>query len=273
MNQPRTTNMVEAQTIHQDEELLIRWLPGTSTRLILAFSGVKHGLGGMPMDEFIGTASGGSSNHVLFISDMKRSWYSRKGLVALTTKTVEDFCQGHDIEHIDAIGNSMGGYGAIRFSSELPIRRVAAFAPQVSMDLSVINEKRWQGYRQFFGEELLPSLAEPILKSDAQIFVTFGGGVKTELAQAALLPDAPHLHVKLLPYCHHNVVKDLKAAGMVTPLVNAKLAGDSQRVSEIYDAFNAYNRQATQVISRGVNRVKLRLRRASRGRLFASSRG
>jgi len=230
---------IEVQTLVSDEELMIRWMPGSTSSLVLAFSGVRHGLGGLPMDEFAGTASDGSTAHVLFISDMLRSWYSRPGLVARIAAAARSFCAQQDIDRISIIGNSMGGYGAILFSQLLPVSAVAAFGPQVSMHPEVIREPRWRKFRPAFGPELLRSLEEPILASKAKIFVVFGGGDLLDRAQAALSPQSHNLFVHVVPRCDHNVVKNLKDQNLSKPLAQAMLQGNDEEVIRILKGFDA----------------------------------
>lgn len=241
--------------LYEDDELMIRWLPGTTDRLVLVFTGVKHRMGGMPMDEFIGTSSDGARNHVCFISDMMRSWYSRAGLTDKITAQIRAFCETRGINDMVAVGNSMGGYGAVRFASELPIRTVAAFSPQVSMDPAVIREDRWAEYRRFFGSELLPSLEGPIRKSRAQIYMVFGQDHPGDMAHAGLLPDVPNLHVTRIGGCDHTLVNELKKRNYASPAVKAMLDGNTAEVERLFAAFQSE-------VSTWKNRLLCRLRHA-----------
>lgn len=208
-----------------DDELSVRWIPGNSPRLLLVFTGVQHGHGDVPLNEFARTASNGARNHVLFISDRKRSWFSRRGLGLRITTIVTDFMAQHGIERLDAVGNSMGGYGAILFSQALPIRRVAAFAPQISMDPAVIGETRWDWFRDQFGPELKPSVAEAVVNSQAEIHVIYGAACPRDSRQIALLPPAPNLHLHPIRDWWHDVAQGLKEMGLMEDLFKAIFDG------------------------------------------------
>ncbi len=210
--------MTTPTVLSQDDELLIKWLPGTSRHLVLAFTGIRHQLGGLPMDEFIGTASDNASNHVLFISDLKRSWYSSARLMDKIVEAVTGFIAKHNIANTVAIGNSMGGYGAILFAELLPVSKVVAFVPQVSMHPDVLLETRWIKHRPYFGAELPPSLAPVIARSKAYFFLFFGVNSEADAAHAALLSKQPRLSLFMLQNCGHDVGAFLKNAGLLTPV-------------------------------------------------------
>ncbi len=123
---------IDIKSLVDDDELRLRWMPGNSTSLVVVFSGVQHNVGGLPLDEFVGTASEGARNHVLFVSDVKCSWFSRPQLNTRILDAINTFIDTHQIQDVVAIGNSMGGYGAILFSDRLPFRIVAAFSPHAA---------------------------------------------------------------------------------------------------------------------------------------------
>jgi len=219
--------------LKSDDRLMIRWLPGNSARLILAFTGVQHRMGGLPMDEFIGAASADTRNHVLFISDMKRSWYSSKALVRRIVRAVKAFITTHDIRETFAIGNSMGGYGAIRFASLLPITKVVAFSPQISLHPATILEIRWAEFRASFGPDLLRSLRAPIQRSNARFFLFFGGESQPDRDQARLLPEIDRLTVRFLRGCDHDAAAHLKKALMLAPLLAEIFGHDPVRLAKV----------------------------------------
>ena len=215
--------MKHAEIAFQDESLLVKWLPGTSRHLVLAFTGIQHGLGGLPQDEFIGSASDNTRNHVLFISDLKRTWYSSLHLVDKVVETVKSFIAKHNIAKTTAIGNSMGGYGAILFAAHLPVQKVIAFAPQISMHPDVLLETRWIECRAHFGPVLPVSVCPSIEGSSTRFFLFFGAESQADAAQAALLPTVANLSVLTLHKCGHDVAAFLKKAGLLRPVLTSIL--------------------------------------------------
>lgn len=252
---------IDIVTAVDDDELMMREMPGSGHRLVLAFGGIRQGIAGIPRDEFIATASDKGSNHVLFITDQKCSWFSRAGLTDRIVEHVSQYAQKHQITEIVAIGNSMGGYGAILFSALLPVKRVAAFVPQISMHSEVLDEPRWQEFRPDFGPELARSLEESFRKSTAEIHVVYGAEDRLDQAHAALIPSLPNLHVRMMRHCDHSdAVVRLKDTGYLAKLVNAVLSGTANEVSDLFDAYDRGHRRPTwrqrrRMIRRMIDRV------------------
>lgn len=216
-----------------DRDLDLRYCPGTRGTMVLAFTGVDHAMPGLPMQEFGGTAAEGGANHVLFVADMRRTWFSAEGLVQRIVDAVTELARDKGIDRLLAIGNSMGAYGAILFAQYLPLRAVAAFSPQVSMDLSLVREKRWRDFRPNFGPALAPSLNPAIAATEAPVSAFFGADCKSDLRHRDLLAPRKNLHVFTLPGCHHNTAKHLKETGRLAPVARAALAGRARRVREV----------------------------------------
>lgn len=227
-----TTNVIT-----EDEDLRISHLPGASDRMIVSFTGIQFGMGGVPVEEFLGSARGDAGHHVVFVSDLRRSWFSRAGLVRRIVDTVRTLMVRNGIKDVSTLGSSMGGYGAILFSSVLGARSVAAFAPQISMHSDVIAEKRWSEFRASFGPDLRPSLAGIVSASKAPVFVTFGRRDQEDRQRARLLQPAPNLHLRMVAGAGHVVSKSLKDAGLLRGVVEAKIGGDVGRVSALLDQF------------------------------------
>lgn len=216
----------QIETLVQDDDLHIRRIAGSGTGLVLVFTGVKHGLGGVPLDEFVGTAQGGAGNHVLFISDAKRSWYSRAGLVDRILGLVKDYCARHGVSRIQTLGNSMGGYGALLFCRFLPVDLACAISPQISMHPDCINERRWSQHRADFGPDLPPSAVEGFDTLTTRAVVLFGHAESRDRAQMRLIPPLPNLTQRGLRGCGHDVARRLKEAGLYAQVFPMILAND-----------------------------------------------
>jgi len=216
-----------------DEELVIRWLPGNGDQLVLAFTGVEHGFGGLPMDEFLGSASNHARNHVLFISDMQKSWYSKKGISVRIRNFVLQFIAEKQINATTAIGNSMGGYGAIMMAGLLDLKAVAAFSPQISMHPHVIDEKRWAKFRPSFGRELLLSVAPIVSFAKTHFFVFFGAESTRDVGQNLLLKPAKNLTVRVLKDCNHNAAQVLKRKNILAPLLRRIIDDDTTGIDDL----------------------------------------
>ena len=222
-----------AQTLVQDDDLQIRCLPGNGTGLVLVFTGVRHGLGGVPLDEFIGSASDAGQKHVLFISDMRRSWYSRSGLVDRILGIVRNYCANHAIDHIQTLGNSMGGYGALLFCRHLKVDLACAISPQISMHPDRIDERRWSWHRRDFGPDLAQTAVEGLGSLATRAVVVFGRDEARDSAQMRLIPALPNLTLRGLRGCGHDLARRMKDARLYGPLFAAILGNDMEALDRV----------------------------------------
>ncbi len=124
-------------TAYEAENSVIEELVPDSKILILIFGGIKGAMG-IPTFEFYQSSSILKENRVFF-RDLSQSWY-HAGLHGITKDLTEtaDYIQSV-INRINPsetifVGNSMGGYAAIMFSTLLNTGRVVAFSPQTFID-------------------------------------------------------------------------------------------------------------------------------------------
>lgn len=227
------------ETLYEDDDALIERLPGDGQRIVAVFSGIGSGFGGLQRAEFVGTASDGGKNTVLFLTDRRRSWFTTPGLVARMADMVRLELDRAGLAGCHTIGNSMGGYGAIRMSLEMPVAVALAFSPQVSMDRQVIDESRWEEHRAAIDLRNHLPLWECLVPG-TRYYAVFGGDSRPERAHRNLLPDTPGLTCLLLPGGGHNIVRLLKEAGELTPLVQAMLDTDDNGIQAVTARFARY---------------------------------
>lgn len=120
-------------TEHEASSPVIEELVANSETLILIFGGIKGAMG-MPTFEFYNSTSI-LNHHRVFFRDLSQRWY-HSGLAGISQDIPQTcaYIRGL-IERIHPkrtifVGNSMGGYAAILFSTLLNTGRVVAFAPQ-----------------------------------------------------------------------------------------------------------------------------------------------
>ena len=222
-----------------DPLLTIQRLPGQGRRLVVAFSGIGHGFGGMQAAEFMGTAADGGRNTVLFVTDTTRSWFTAPGIVDRIAGQVQAELLRLGLPACHTIGNSMGGYGAIRMAREMPVAVALAFSPQVSMDPALMDEHRWPEYRPAIVSDRHLPLAACLVPATRN-YAVFGATSRIERNHRALLPeDGPNLTCLMLQGGGHNIVRILKQAGHLVPLVRAAMDTDDARIADVTRAFTA----------------------------------
>lgn len=228
------------ETVLEDPELRLRWLPGHSRSMVVAFTGRHAQFAGQPADEFARSAHGrGGRNNVLFVSDLTQSWYSRPGLWERIVEMVKAVIRSEGIQELVALGNSMGGFGALLLPRDVPVRRAIAFAPQISMDPAVIAEDRWQRVQRKFGALPVSNIGDTVAQTKTQYYISVGERAPRDLAQIALMPDLPRVHRWVLPDCGHDIAERLKRAGLLQRVVAAAIQGRKAGIDMLYDRFCA----------------------------------
>jgi hypothetical protein len=149
--QPVATPQAEAAAVPGAEEANVRIIrsPG-ATRTIVAFAGLGQLVGGMTPFNFMHSLAGIQAN-VVFVRDPRRTWYN--GPIADLGRSAGEI--GGRIGALAAeagggelylLGTSSGGFAALAFAAPLGAKRVLAFAPQTTIDTTVlraIGETRW----------------------------------------------------------------------------------------------------------------------------------
>ena len=236
--------------LHDDDDLRIDHLPGREPRLVVAVGGIGHGFGGLQRAEFVGTASQGGRNHVLFVADRRRSWFTSPGLVERIAELAGGVMREIGAASCHTLGNSMGGYGAFRLSREMPVATASAFSPQASMDPALIDERRWEEHRPAIRLDRHPPLSECLVEGTRYAAV-FGANSRREMAHRALLPAWPGLRVIELPDGGHNIVQILKEAEILMPLVAAMTEADDDAIDRLMAEFLARRRAASEATAAG----------------------
>lgn len=158
------------ETVFTDADYRVTFRSGDSNTAILAFCGIGLGVGGIQIEEF--RASLGSMASVYFIADLKRSWWNDGRIETCMAAAIEHARSRDPRVSFSAIGNSMGGSGAILAASLYPeIRRCLAFVPQADVQ-PASAETRWKKYRKRIGRHRWSNFLLP--SAGAETLIVFG---------------------------------------------------------------------------------------------------
>jgi pimeloyl-ACP methyl ester carboxylesterase len=220
----------DPRLIYRDRDFAIGWQPGTSKKLVLVFTGIRaKGFHPEKLD-FHAIATDQGRNHALFITDRHSSWYSRKGMRDRIIAQVRKFADAHGIESMQAIGNSMGGHGAILFSRDLPISDVIAFVPQIFMHEWLLGMDEWNKFKPHIHDGVERDLNPIIAASDASFSIVFGDQYKNDQIHfrqlRKILPLVENVKVVVVPGQAHEVAAWLKGQGQLAGLVKAMMTGN-----------------------------------------------
>ncbi|SDY37962.1 hypothetical protein SAMN05444004_101294 [Jannaschia faecimaris] len=225
-------------TVLQDEELLLRWLPGSARRMIVVFTGVQAGFGGAPLDEFAASASRRGENNVLFVTDRRATWYSAPGLWSKIVKLVRYLRRSEGIEEIVTLGNSMGGYGALLLPQDLRVKRAIAFSPQLTLARDLTDDTRWPDIMKRYGKMPARNVGETFASTRTQYYLTAGGGCREDIDHLEFAPQDKRVHRWILPRGRHNLAGSLKETGILYDLIGAIIRGRKARVEALYQRYS-----------------------------------
>lgn len=222
------------ETVLRDEELTLRWLPGSTSRLVVVFTGMRARVGGQLVDEFARSASLNGQNNVLFVTDRRATWFAAPGLWRRIVRAVKLLRQSESIREIVSLGTSMGGYGALLLPRDVRVTRAIAFAPQITMDRGLLDDGRWPDIAKRWGTMPVRSIAETVAATRTQYYVSAGAGCPEDVAHLDLMPEHRRVHRFVLPKGRHNLARSLKDAGVLHDVVAALLRGRKARVEALY---------------------------------------
>jgi len=177
------------------DPLHIKYLEGRSGTLVVSFAGV----GTKP------SLSPGL-NHVLFVSDLSRSWMNAPHMRVRIQKTVELISEMIGAERVVAIGNSMGASMALWMADHVHFDTVTA---------------RIETYR--FKQ------IERLNAPETQYFV-FHGDTEDERVHAQRFPAISNGRHYILPKHDHNLARALRGSGDLPSLMFHAMAGHQRRV-------------------------------------------
>lgn len=206
--------------LEEDDELSLRLLAGRGRTLIVAFTGIGQGKGMIQKEEFVGIGSGGGENHVIFVTDRLRSWFSRPGLQDRVIAAIGDYVAAHGIDRVVTIGNSMGGFGALLFAERLNAHVAIAFVPQFTMDPNVLAEPRWAKYRANMDAAGLERL-DNVLTGKVPAFAVFGADEGEDMAHLMALAACPKVQLWKMTGAGHDVAAALKEETLLNKAVSA----------------------------------------------------
>lgn len=207
--------------LYEDVDLRIHADPASiasASTVLVSFTGIGHGMGGIDVQriEFSGTAH--RHGGLIVVTDKNRSWgnnISSEKLVGL----IEPLVRG---KTVITIGNSMGGFLALLFAPIIGARLAIAFAPQFSVDASIVpDETRWMEYRKNINSFRYPSLKGRLDKK--RTYYTINGATPLEEIHWKRFPVGGNLHHFVVSGIGHDVALQLKKAGILNRVIDDAL--------------------------------------------------
>lgn len=214
----------------EDQEPIKEEAVGGSKHLYIVFGGIASNIG-MPPFEFY-QASKILNETRVFIRDVRQCWY-HAGLpgvstdIITTARFLERLIGRHSPEAVTMVGNSMGGFAALLFSSMIGNTHAVAFAPQTF--ISPVKrfwrrDSRWrrqimQTYRAAWYLPGCWDLAKlkPRAGWSADVFVSKRH--ELDYVHATNLRGLPGVCIHEYAKGGHNLVKELRDSGELATIL------------------------------------------------------
>lgn len=212
------------QVEHDDDRLRISYTPGDADTAVIAFAGVGLALGGIQIEEFSSSLARGGLRCrpvAVFVIDKRRGWYN-DGVAEPIVGRVTALLARLRMRRVVALGNSMGGFGAMALGPRFPgCVRVISFSPQSSVQPALVPfETRWPAWSAAITQWDLPDAAA--LADNVESHLFFGRGDALDMRHAARFAAAalPSRHIYRVAGTGHDLVRDFKRRDVLTPLLD-----------------------------------------------------
>ena len=208
-----------------------RMLVDGSRKLYIFFGGVLGGIAILPFEFY--KASNILNENKIFVRDVEQCWY-HKGLLGIShdLQTTALFLKSEidrlNVEEVYFVGNSMGGYAAILFSTLVGRGEVIAFAPQtfISPELrQKYSDARWS--RQMLKTHDVPTekafdLRTLLLSSELipRISIFVSRDDVLDCIHANHIRNIPNLDIYYFSGGGHAIIKQLKEEGKLADILS-----------------------------------------------------
>ena len=205
--------------------------------LYIIFGGIAAGIA-IPAFEFY-NSSKIIDHHKIFLRDLSQCWY-QDGLPSIgkdvysTAKHLKNEIEKIKPEKVYFVGNSMGGYAAILFSSLIGFGEVIAFAPQtfVSPLLRIRHrDNRWKKqisnmYRKSIFKRKIWDLRAFLARSknNEKISIYVSRADKLDHIHAYHISGIKRVHIYEFEDGGHGIVKLLRDQGKLPAIMSGKYA-------------------------------------------------
>jgi len=227
--------------LHDDHSSLATDLSPQSSAMLIAFGGMRGGLG-MPVFEFF-KVTGEIDCKKVFVRDLQQAYYQR-GLPSIASdidgiaRHLQALARESD-KHLVVVGNSMGGYAALLFGAMLQASTVHAFSPQTFIDYwnrLRYHEKRWgrevwSAHRYLRAKRSSFDLRKVLLSSSASattFHVHYSTANEMDRVQAEHLKGLPNVILHNYDVGGHAIIKNLRDSGSLLRLLTEALRDGEQ---------------------------------------------
>lgn len=203
---------------------VVAWLPAGNRRLCISFDNLaadREGDRRYPWGYDFLSAQGWD---VLGVMMRRPDWFRAPDLWdTFDHLRDEGFFARYD--HVSLYGSSMGAYGAATFARAIPGATVVAFAPQTTLERSVVPfERRYRAIREIPEWGIPYADAADGVRDARRVYVFYDPCVPQDRAHAARL-TGPNIMLMPVPHAGHKIPPMLSRMGLLKPVSIAALEG------------------------------------------------
>lgn len=211
-------------SIYEDEylQVKIKLSSGVSDTVILSFTGIGHAMGQANVQkiEFMGSLSLNDPT-LIFVIDKTRSWGNSLDF-GLLVSLVKKYSIN---KKIFCIGNSMGAFNAVVFSSFYTVEVCLGFVPQYSVSKDVVKkEDRWRSYTDKIRDFKFKELSEEFFCNETRYFFYSGSHYK-ERRHWSRFPNKSNIYNMVVEGERHDVASTFKKNGILGEVINSAFGG------------------------------------------------
>lgn len=222
--------------------LLIQYLQGTNDVLVVSLAGVGTERSVQPEPEFF-KLSHMESNHVLFVSDISRSWMNGPKIAETIVAVIERVKTANGIKRVVALGNSMGGTMALLLARITKIDAAFSVVPQYSAKPELVPEEmRWQYFRKKITAWPFPAV--DTLPDEGTEVTILHGGDASERVHLDRFPRADHVRHFVFPTQGHNLARVLHKKGQLARILRHAILGQPYKMRRAIEAAGGIFRDA-----------------------------
>ncbi len=182
---------------------------GEAAVLVVSFTGVEQRMG-MPTEEFKNTLAE-LNVKMAFVTDKTKTWYNNIDGVNYIKANVDKIIEKQNIgTKVIFLGLSMGGFGAILFSSMCACDKVVAFSPQIDIDpkLTTNWDMRYKKHVNHLDKFIHPTVRGCF--SDSIIYDIVCGEDVTDQLHLEKIPNKANINKTIIAGAKHNIPLYLK---------------------------------------------------------------
>lgn len=181
-----------------------------------------------------------TDDHVLFFRDVKNSWMNEEGLYETLVEAVKAVCEEYDIDHVQTMGTSMGGFAAFLISKDVGAKESVGMAALYSVDINFEpKDRRWWEYIERYDEIRYSSL-DGHLSDGCQYTVFMAGKGPDGKFQAKHFAKIPNCQIYIFKDYWHYFSEELQAYGIYDDIIQAAFDGDDRKIQHLIAPLNGH---------------------------------